>query len=1270
MLTFALPICASLELISRADPNQSSATAGALIVSQVNQRAFSADGRYVVFVSSSQNLIDGFTAEKASANVYLHDRVTKTSVLVSHAAGSPTTAANGDSFVPTIDAEGRFVVYWTFASDVVPQADQNESTPDVFIYDRTTGTNTLVSHVPGDPNQGGDSNSYDPAISADGRFVSFTSAASNLVDGQTDGGAFSNIFVWDRVNDTTTLVSHRSGDFATTTDGSQFNSIVSDDGSFVAYLSNASNVVAGQSQPARRYQVFLWSRTSNQSVMVSHNATSQTAAPDGASFYPILDADASHVAFYSAGTDVVTDQVDLNQGMDVFVYERATGAIRLVSHTRGSATTTGAMGSIYPDVSGDGRYVVYQSTAPDLVANDLNGAEDVFVWDRTTGENAVLSRSATPLVSASANAKSYNQKISRDGRFVSFTSDATDLLAGQSGTGGNIFLVDRTTSTMRLVSRTPGSATTGGDAASFRALVNSDGAFVTFNTQAGNLVAGDTNGSGDVMIYSRAADTNAAASARAASLASVSANGHSGSQRTSADGRFVVFVSDATNLVPNQSDANGANDIFVRDRQTGTTKLVSHAAGSPSTAADALSDSPAISADGRWIAYASLATDIAGLDLNGGADIYLYDRVNDVTTLVSHSVAGAGFTASDVSQTPAISGDGRFVAYASYAADLIAAQSDSNADLDVFVFDRTTGTNALVSHDSVAPNATGISYSFAPAISQDGAFVAYYSAALNLVADQSNAGESVQHCFLYDRVANTNVMVDHQPGAAATSGDGNAGSTEPLDPPVFSADGKYLAYASTSTNLVSGQTDTNSDYDIFLFDCVAGTNLLVSHRADSLTTTGTGGIAYNPSINADGRFVSYRSAQNDLVAGQIDGTTFQNVFLFDRQTRTNALVSHAFGAPTAEGNGLAGEAPRYGYQSVSPDGRFVAFWSSSTNLIPDFVDRNGLKGDLFVFDRTTSLNVSVSHPAGAVSTGGNNGSGDSFHNGGPLWSADGRWLFFGSEASTLIPGDFNNRSDVLGIEATAIMMPPLPSIASVDAGAACQGGPDFTLTVNGANFVASSVVQVGGSARATTFVDASQLRVAILSDDTVSGSFLIRVANSDGVSAPVTVNVIPDVTGPVVTPPDALTIRQTACGASGGGATGTTSPELAAFLVGGSAVDGCSTSVVRLQDMSDVTFFGGGTTSVMFRYRDRAGNIGASAATVTVVLLADLNVDAAVDAQDLVIMGNHLVGNVPAGTAPFNAAAVEADVNGDGNRNVVDLVIMANYLVGNIACLR
>jgi hypothetical protein len=1013
-----------LDLVSRADPNQASATAGANMSQQLNQRAFSGDGRFVVFLSSSENLVPGLVEDQVTTNVFLYDRITKTTTLVSHAAGAPNTSANESSFVPCISGDGRYVVYWTFASNVVPnQNDAGLSTPDVFVWDRTTNENKLVSHIPGAPTTAGDSNSYDPTISYDGRFVSFTSAASNLVNGESQGG-FSAIFLWDRDSDSITLVSHRAGDDLTTSGGSTFNSVLSSDGAFVAFMSNSPDLVAGQTQSASRFQIFLWNRATHQTVLVSHNSGSPTTAGNQGSFYPVLNADGSYIAFYGLASDLIANEVDQNQTQDVYLYERATGAITLVSHIAGSTTTADAAASLYPEISADGRYVVYQSSGSNLAANDLNNAQDIFVWDRTTNTNALVSRSGSPLVSDSANGKSFGGQISADGNTITFTSEATDLVANQSSTGnGDVFYLDRSTSSIHLVSHVPASSSNGGDLQSVLPLPSDDGQFVAFSTQATNLVPNDSDGSADVMVFDRADDAVECGSLRPANLASLSANGDSGSHRASADGRYVVFVSDATNLVPNQSDANGENDIFLRDRQTGTTILVTRAAGSSNQTGDAVSDSPQISADGRYVTYASLATNLVNgiVDVAGAANVYLFDRASGATTLVSHSIAGANISGSDFSNFPAISADGRFVAYTSFANDLVAAQADSNANSDVFVYDRTTGTNTLVSHDSSVPNATGVDYSFAPSMSRDGRFIAYYSAATNLVPNQNNAGNSVQHVFLYDRVLNTNAMLDHQFGLAATSGDGNGGSTEPLDPPQFSADGWWIVYASGSTNLVSGQTDTNADYDLFLFDRAAGTNQLISHRPESLTTTASS-ISYEPSISADGRFISYRTQASDLIANGTDTNTFQDVILFDRDTRANTLVSHAFGRLRTAADGLSGEAPRYGYQAISPDGRFVAFWSSAADIVPGYVDLNGINGDLYLFDRLTNGNILLSHAAGSTATGGNGGSGDSVHIGGPLWTDDGTTILFASRSSTLLADDFNNREDVF-----ALSLPLLPT---------------------------------------------------------------------------------------------------------------------------------------------------------------------------------------------------------------------------------------------------
>ncbi len=213
----------------------------------------------------------------------------------------------------------------------------------------------------------------------------------------------------------------------------------------------------------------------------------------------------------------------------------------------------------------------------------------------------------------------------------------------------------------------------------------------------------------------------------------VDGNGGSYEPSISGDGRFVAFWSPATNLVP--GDTNSKEDVFVHDRQSGTTTRVS--VDSLGVQGNGASLFPSISGDGRFVAFQSRATNLVPGDTNGWSDVFVHDRQTGTTTRVS--VDSSGVQGNLDSSFPSISGDGRFVAFYSFANNLVSG--DTNGRADVLVHDRQSGTTTRVSIDS--SGIQGKSLSEHPSISGDGRFVAFESAATNLVPGDTNAKRDV-----------------------------------------------------------------------------------------------------------------------------------------------------------------------------------------------------------------------------------------------------------------------------------------------------------------------------------------------------------------------------------------------------------------------------------------------------------------------------------------------------------------------------------------------
>src|SRR6266540_3060086 len=281
---------------------------------------------------------------------------------------------------------------------------------------------------------------------------------------------------------------------------------------------------------------------------------------------------------------------------------------------------------------------------------------------------------------------------------------------------------------------------------SARANISADGRFVAFDSYATNLVAGDKSQTNRVLVHDRSTGTTNVVNATGGGAP---ANGHSVSAVLTADGRHVAFASDATNLVP--EDTNLFRDIFVRDLQTGKT-IRANVSTERYQAFGGQSHHPSISADGRYVAFVSEATNLVPGDTNKFADIFVHDRVKRTTERVSVASGGAQAVGGDCTQ-PSISADGRYVAFASEATNLV--PGDTNGVIDLFVHDRITGATTRVNVATGGAQAAG-GHSFYPSISADGRFVAFVSGATNLVPDDTN---NVVDVFVRDREANKTTRV-------------------------------------------------------------------------------------------------------------------------------------------------------------------------------------------------------------------------------------------------------------------------------------------------------------------------------------------------------------------------------------------------------------------------------------------------------------------------------------------------------------------------------
>src|SRR6185369_10080087 len=617
----------------------------------------------------------------------------------------------------------------------------------------------------------------------------------------------------------------------------------------------------------------------------------------GDSFALSVTPDGAFVLFISTANNIVTN--DSNGAfLDLFLRCRTNGTVKMVS-VNALGTAGGDSDSGEGDVTPDGRFVVFQSDASDLVTNDTNQASDVFVRDMTAGITRLVS--VNRLGTASGNGPSSDPVITPDGRYVVFISAASDLVDGDANNITDVFIRDMQRGVTTLVSVGAQSVYSNGVAYYDTAAVTPDGRFVAFSTSASNLVASMQNTYQEIYVRDLLlgqtiwANTNVTPAAFSLSY----------NPLLSDDGRFVAFWSDVV-----------GKSLMRRDLQSGALDIIS-----TNSSGTGLEMTP----DGRFIAFAEATI------TRSTNSAWLWDAQTQTATLVSVNQLGQPST-NGVADSPSLSSDGRYVAFLSSGTDLVT--NEVSGDLQVYVRDMQAGVTKLVSADA---NGRGVgSVDTAPIISANGNAVVFDSRSEGFVPDDLNNAYDV---FASDTISGQIELIS--PGNSTAVGT-TANGLSSVGANSISADGRYVVFESVATDLTPGVT--NIVFNVFMRDLLAGTNQLVS--VNRFGTGGGAGNSYGPAISANGRYVMFFSAADDLVAN--DTNKVEDLFVRDLQTGTTQLVS-------VNTNGFSGNRTSSA-ASISADGTRVAFQSAASDLVGG---DNNVTDDIFVRDVATGTTMQI-----------------------------------------------------------------------------------------------------------------------------------------------------------------------------------------------------------------------------------------------------------------------------------------------------------------------
>ncbi len=766
--------------------------------------------------------------------IYMKDLYTGDLRLISSSDGTVTNQGNGISSNPSISGDGSKVVFTSTSTNLISGATGTQ----IYLKNLLTNNLSLVTSIDSLPANQGNAASGKAHISADGTQIVFESAATNLLATATAG---TQVFVKKLNTNTISLASSSDGTPANQGNGPSTLAKISENGNFIVFTSNATNLVSPVSSGT---QVFLKNTVSGAIRIVSTIDGSASVLGNAASTEASISSDGTKVVFKSSATNLLSTATS---GAQIFLKNLNTNAVTLISAINGDPLQQGNADSEQPKISADGNFVIFKSLATNLLATATVGTQ-VFQKSLTSGTlSLVSSKDAT--VPNQANAVADLPDISNNGEVIVFRSEASNLQADALGK----LIYFKKTNQLSAIAAENVSAYQSGNADIIAPQISEDNKTVLFHSELPNLLPGIQNSFWQVFVKDLTTGRLTLVSSQDGTPATAG-NGYSYAAKMSRDGTKVIFLSNATNLVPGVT--NDINyQIYHKDLETGVITLVSSYDGDGSHMGNSQSYVSAISDDGNRVAFRSTATNLINGVTLSGYQTYVKDINTNTMKLISFATSGIndptnqGYSSTlDID----ISGDGTEVVFDTNATNLW----PGSGNYQVYV--RNVDSNLLYvvsSTNKFSGAARGNNNSYRPRISRDGKKVIFYSYATNFLGGCGGAGK-VQ---VYIKNLDTDAFTMGSTTDGTCAGKANNHSFNA----TMSDDTNIIAFQSYSTNLIPGVVLPPGSSHTYVRN-IATNEIKMLNSLNGVAAQQGNQSSFYPVVSPDGKFTLFSSMATNL----------------------------------------------------------------------------------------------------------------------------------------------------------------------------------------------------------------------------------------------------------------------------------------------------------------------------------------------------------------------------------------------------------------------